>query len=81
MAWIRTISDEEATGDLAKIYEEARRRAGRVYNIVRISSLRPAVLEKSLDLYQTLMLGPSSLSRTDREMLATAVSTMNHCHY
>jgi alkylhydroperoxidase family enzyme len=81
MAWIRTVSDEAASGEVARLFDEARRRAGRVYNIVRVSSLRPALLERSIDLYKTVMLGPSTLSRTDREMLATAVSAMNHCHY
>ncbi len=44
MAWIQTIPFEEATGDLRDRYAEAVRRAGRVWNIVRLMSLRPQIV-------------------------------------
>lgn len=44
MAWIQTVSDEEANGLLRTLYEAARGRAGRVFNIVRAQSLNPPVL-------------------------------------
>lgn len=81
MAWIRTISEEEATGSVKKQYEAAIRRAGRVFNIVKISSLKPDIMRTFIDLYIKLMHGPSGLSRAQREMIAVVVSTLNHCHY
>ncbi len=82
MAWIRTVAPDDATGRLRKIYDEAVRRAGRVFNVVRLQSPRPRVLEASLRLYQEIMLSPrSALSRVEREMIATAVSATNGCHY
>jgi alkylhydroperoxidase family enzyme len=81
MGWIRTIPPEEATGRLQKIYEAARQRAGRVFNIVRVMSLKPRVLEASLDLYRHVMFGRSQLSRRQRELLAVIVSRANDCHY
>ncbi len=81
MAWIRTISEEEATGSVKKQYEAAIRRAGRVFNIVKISSLKPEIMRTFIDLYIKLMHGPSGLSRAQREMIAVVVSTLNHCHY
>jgi uncharacterized peroxidase-related enzyme len=82
MAWIRTIPPEEAEGLLKQIYDEAVGRAGKVFNVLRIQSLRPHVLQAGIELYKALMLSPESpLSRAQREMIAVAVSRINHCHY
>jgi len=81
MPWIRTISAEEATGRLAKTYEAARKRAGRVFGILRAQSLAPAILDASMGLYQRVMYAEEGLSRRQREMLATIVSQVNECHY
>jgi uncharacterized peroxidase-related enzyme len=82
MAWIRTITPGEATGLLRRLYDEAIARAGRVFNVLRIQSLRPEVLEIGVKLYEELMFSPRSpLSRAQREMIAVAVSRANQCHY
>ena len=81
MAYIRLVTDEEATGRVARAFEAARARAGRVYNIVRTMSPNGAVLDASMGLYAATMKGPSPLSREQREMLATIVSKANDCHY
>jgi alkylhydroperoxidase family enzyme len=81
MAWIKTVDDHEATGLLAQIYDAARNRAGRVWNILRLQSINPPVLETSIEMYLRVMHGPSPLSRGLREMIATVVSRANHCHY
>lgn len=81
MAWIRTIPPGEATGELKQHYDAAIERAGRVFNIVRLQSLNPRALGASIELYRTLLLGPSSLSRPLREMLATVVSATMGCFY
>jgi uncharacterized peroxidase-related enzyme len=81
MAWIKIIDEAEATGQLAGIYEAARKRAGRVYNILKIQSQNAAALQGMLDLYIATMRGESPLSRAQREMLAVVVSRANHCHY
>jgi uncharacterized peroxidase-related enzyme len=82
MAWVRTIDPREATGALKSIYDTAVRRAGKVFNILRVQSLRPEVLEASTGLYLELMHSPrGALSRAQREMIATVVSRANDCHY
>ncbi|HED65166.1 MAG TPA: peroxidase [Planctomycetes bacterium] len=81
MAWLRTIAPEEAEGRLAEYYAAAVRRAGRVFQIVRMMSLAPRLLEASMAFYQKLMLGPGDLDRSRREMLAVVVSKTNACHY
>ena len=81
MAFIRTISESEATGPLAGIYEAAIKRTGRVYNILKIQSQNPAALQGMLDLYVAAVRAESPLSRAQREMLAVVTSKANHCHY
>lgn len=81
MSWIRQFSDDEASGPLKNIYDAANRRAGKVFNILRVQGLNPAALQKSLEMYQAIMFGPSGLSRTMREFIAVVVSRANHCHY
>jgi uncharacterized peroxidase-related enzyme len=82
MPWIETVAPAQATGLLKRLYEAAVRRAGRVYNIIRLQSPRPEVLRCSTQLYLELMHSPrGALSRAQREMIATVVSSVNGCHY
>lgn len=81
MPWIRTVGEAEATGLLKQEYEKAVKRAGRIYNILKVMSLSPLSLQASMGLYGAAMFGRSLLSRSQREMLATVVSAANHCVY
>ena len=81
MPHLRLIDVSEATGALKIEYDAAIVRAGKVFNIVKSMSLRPAVLSRSLQLYRTIMFEPSGLSRQERELLATVVSRTNECFY
>ena len=81
MAYIKTIAPESAEGVLRDQYRMAVRRAGKVWNILRIMSPNPEVLSASMALYSQVMHGPSPLSRGQREMLAVTVSKVNECHY
>ena len=81
MPYIRQVCDEEATGACARELDAARRRAGRVWNIVRVMTPNPAVLRASMQMYAAIMHGPSPLLRRRREMLAVVVSRANGCVY
>lgn len=81
MPHLRLIDVSEATGALKAEYDAAVVRAGKVFNIVRSMSLRPAVLSRSMELYRAIMFEPSGLSRAERELLATVVSRANECFY
>jgi uncharacterized peroxidase-related enzyme len=81
MAWIRQVSDAEARGLLKKLYDEARERAGKIWNVVRLMSLRPKQLQASMALYREVMFGESGLTRAERELVAVIVSSANHCFY
>lgn len=81
MAWITIISEKEASGRLKRHYEAALKRAGKVYNVVKLSSLRPEILQSSIDFYINLMHAPGKLTRAQREMLAVVTSQSNDCFY
>jgi uncharacterized peroxidase-related enzyme len=81
MARIETVGPEVATGRLKEMYDAAIARAGRVWNVVRLMSPNPEVLQAYMGLYRAVMFGPSPLSRAQREMLAVVTSAVNHCVY
>jgi uncharacterized peroxidase-related enzyme len=79
--FIRLIEEGDADGALREEYDAAVERAGKVFNIVKAMSLRPAVLRASMDLYREIMFGESGLSRQERELVATVASAEQSCHY
>ena len=81
MPYIRLIEEAEADGLLSEEYDAAVERAGKVFNILKAMSLRPAVLRASMALYREIMFGESGLSRQERELLATVASAEQRCHY
>jgi len=81
MAWIEVIPPDDASGELEQQYEVAIRRAGKIWNIVSIMSQNHAAMKASMELYIAIMIGPSKLSRSRREMLAVIVSAQNQCVY
>ena len=81
MARINVIDFEVAEGQLREQYDQAKGRAGRIWNIVSIMSQNPAVMRQSMEFYIAIMYGSSPLSRGQREMLAVVVSGANRCVY
>ena len=81
MPHIRLIDVDEADGLLKEEYDAAVERAGKVFNILKSVSLNPPVLRASMELYKAIMFGPSTLTRQERELLATVVSATNGCYY
>jgi uncharacterized peroxidase-related enzyme len=81
-AWIEMISEDEAEGELAELYEQERiPETGVVDNILKVHSLLPETLRDHAQLYRTLMFGKNGLSRPEREMIGVVVSVANKCHY
>ncbi len=81
MAWIKVVDEDEAEGELKKMYEKLIEPWGGVDNILKIHSLNPASLSGHFEFYKTLMRGRSDLSRAQREMIAVVVSALNKCRY
>ncbi len=82
MAYVRQMEPGEADDPLLrKIYDDAVRRAGRVWNIVKVTSLDARMTRAHLGLYREVMLGSGPLPPRLRETLAVVVSRANDCHY
>lgn len=81
MAWIRTISPDEAQGKLDEVYSRIQSKRGSIANIYRIQSLDPEGLQHHLKMYLDLMFARSPLSRFQRELIGVMVSQVNECHY
>lgn len=69
--------DDDLKERLAKTEE----RVGFVPNVLLAYGFDNTKLRAFLDMANDLMLGDSELSRLEREMIAVAVSAVNHCHY
>ena len=81
MAWIAEIEEREAEGSLKDQYSKLKEPWGGIDNILKIHSLNPESLAAHVQLYKTVMFGKSPIPRTDREMIALVVSSINQCHY
>jgi uncharacterized peroxidase-related enzyme len=81
MSWIKTVEPAEAEGYVKAVYEGMVKQRGWVPNIVKSTTARPEMTRAWMNLYTTLMFGPSDLTRPQREMIATVVSVANRCHY
>jgi uncharacterized peroxidase-related enzyme len=81
MVWIKCVEEKEATGKLKEYYEHIKRTRDKIANILKVQSLNPDALKAHLDLYLAIMYGKSSLTRIQREMIATVVSAANNCAY
>lgn len=82
IAWIETIPEDEASGEVARAYKRgADQRTGNVDHIMKIHSLNPQSLLDHLHLYKTVMHAASPLSKAQREMIGVVVSEINRCEY
>ncbi len=81
MAWIKTLSENEAEGKLKKYYKQIKKSRGKIANIHKIHSLNPESLRNHMDLYLNIMFSDSGLKREQREMIAVVVSSINKCPY
>lgn len=54
---------------------------GFIPNVLKAYSFNPEKFQAFSDMYNDLMLGDSGLSKLEREMIAVAASSVNHCFY
>lgn len=81
MAWIETISPEEATGELRETYSRISGARGLVAEVHQVQSLNPRAMKAHFELYKSVVFSRSSLSRAAREAIAVVVSAVNGCPY
>jgi uncharacterized peroxidase-related enzyme len=67
--------------DIQALFEQMRAKPGFVPNVYRAYALRPQQLRGFIALYDSIMMEESGLSKAEREMIAVAVSSQNHCFY
>jgi uncharacterized peroxidase-related enzyme len=62
-------------------FRKCEEKLGLVPNVLTAYAFDEKKLRAFTDLYNDLMLGESGLSKLEREMIAVAVSSVNHCYY
>ena len=62
-------------------FQKCQEKLGFVPNVLLAYAFDNAKLEAFAAFYNDLMLGPSGLSKLEREMIAVAVSSQNRCYY
>jgi uncharacterized peroxidase-related enzyme len=67
--------------DIKKYFDKCQEKLGMIPNVLRVYSFDQTKLRAFMDMYNDLMLGESSLSKLEREMIAVAVSAVNRCYY
>ncbi len=67
--------------EIAEYFRKCEEKLGFVPNVFRAYAFDNAKLKAFILMADDLMLGESGLSKTEREMIAVAVSAINHCHY
>lgn len=67
--------------EIAEYFRKCEEKLGFVPNVFRAYAFDNAKLKAFILMADDLMLGDSGLSKTEREMIAVAVSAINHCHY
>jgi uncharacterized peroxidase-related enzyme len=81
-AWIKMVSDEEATEGLKKVFEKVRTPSGTIDNVMRVHSLRPHTMEGHLALYKSVLHNPDNvLELWFLEVVASFTSILNQCDY
>ena len=96
MTWIPTIPFPQSQGELQKAYQDVyalyppeygievdtiKRPDGTADSIVAAHSLIPQALRHSMSAYGALLAPELPLSRSQHEMIATVVSSLNGCFY
>jgi uncharacterized peroxidase-related enzyme len=62
-------------------FAKCEEKLGLVPNVLLAYAFDEKKLRAFTDMYNDLMLGESGLSKLEREMIAVAVSSINHCYY
>jgi uncharacterized peroxidase-related enzyme len=75
------LPDADLPPELAAYFATCVEKLGFVPNVLRAYAFDARKLKAFIDMADDLMLGESGLTKLEREMIAVAVSAVNHCHY
>jgi uncharacterized peroxidase-related enzyme len=73
--------EAELTAELRAYFDKCLEKLGFVPNVLRAYAFDAVKLKAFIDMVDDLMLADSGLTKLEREMIAVAVSAVNHCHY
>jgi uncharacterized peroxidase-related enzyme len=62
-------------------FDKCTEKLGFVHNVLKAYAFDNAKLEPFVAMYGEIMLGPSGLSKLERQMISVAVSSQNRCYY
>ena len=71
----------ELSDETKAYFAKAKEKLGILPNVLQAYAFDEKKLRAFTDMYNDLMLGQSGLSKLEREMIAVAVSSVNHCYY
>jgi len=77
------IEEDDATGEVAALYEHFRSHFGRpqVPGILKCFATHPPLLRHMMALSESLLFADGALDRRQKEMIATYISSCNACEY
>jgi uncharacterized peroxidase-related enzyme len=80
---LSVVNETDAPEEVKQLYARFRTTFGRpeVPGILQCFATHPPLLEHMMGLAETMLFSPGSLGRANKEMLATFVSSQNHCDY
>jgi uncharacterized peroxidase-related enzyme len=81
MPLITTVKPENATGELAKLYEKIQAMRGRVSNTAQLFSASPELLKQQMAFVEYYMLNQKSLSMPLLACMRMLISDKNNCTY
>ncbi|MFI4854134.1 MAG: carboxymuconolactone decarboxylase family protein, partial [Phycisphaerales bacterium JB065] len=85
MAYISTINENEASGDLGALYTKYARPAGEgataVDDILKVHSVNPPAIEAHVGLAVSALLAESPVSKAERHIIGVVVALVNGCEY
>lgn len=73
--------DAELDAEMRAYFAKCEEKLGFVPNVFKAYAFDNTKLRAFVAMSDDLMLGDSGLSKLEREMIAVAVSSVNHCHY
>ena len=81
-AWIAMISDDDASPELAEALDQVRAPSGDIGNVMRVHSLRPAMMIGHQTLYMSVLHNDDNqVPMWFQEVIASYVSILNACDY
>ena len=76
-----SMPEPELNQSMQAYFDKCMEKLGFIPNVLRAYAFDMGKLEAFVAMYNDLMLGPSGLSKLEREMIAVAVSSQNRCYY